>query len=314
MAELRETSDMLMSSALKINTHKTYSSAQNKYLNFCSAYDIVPLPATEETLLLYVAFLFDLKLKGSSIRVYLAAVRSLHVFLGFGYPTDMLRLKLAVKGAMSQSLPPVRKLPITFQILGEMLCAISTRFDFKLIAAAMSLAFFGCFRSGELFITDSRMPFAIADNLCAGDVLIDRREKMLSIFLKKSKTDTCSQGVSVFVGCSGNKVCGYCAVVRYIDVMGGSDPDVPFFRDCSGGGLSKSYFVSVTRIALAIAGYDPSLFSGHSYRAGAATSAGDAGFDAWELQMLGRWNSSAYTIYLRNPKVVSTFAKRLVPH
>jgi hypothetical protein len=119
----------------------------------------------------------------------------------------------------------------------------------------------------------------------------------------------------VFVGCSGNKICAFCAVLCYLDSMGGSDdPDLPFFRDFSGRGLSKSDFVSVTRLALALAGYDPSLFSGHSYRAGAATTAGDSGFDDWELQMLGRWNSSAYTIYLRYPTVVSTFAKCLVPH
>jgi len=76
--------------------------------------------------------------------------------------------------------------------------------------------------------------------------------------------------------------------------------------------LSKTYFVSVTRLGLAMSGHDPSLFSGHSYRAGAATSAGDSGFQNWEIQMLGRWSSSAYTVYLRNPEVVSTFAKRLV--
>ena len=59
-------------------------------------------------------------------------------------------------------------------------------------------------------------------------------------------------------------------------------------------------------------GYDPSLYSGHSYRAGAATTAGNLGFEEWEIKMLGRWNSSAYHIYLRNPKVVATFSKRLI--
>ena len=70
--------------------------------------------------------------------------------------------------------------------------------------------------------------------------------------------------------------------------------------------------MSVTRLAIASVGLDPSAFSGHSYRAGAATSAGNAGFEDWELKMMGRWNSDAYNLYLRNPKIVSTFAKRLV--
>jgi hypothetical protein len=103
-----------MSAALKPNTKRTYSAVQNRFLNLCSNYNLVPMPATEETLLLYVAFLFDCNLKGSSIRVYLAAVKCLHVFSGFDYPADMFRLKLAVKGAVTQSPSPVRKLPITF--------------------------------------------------------------------------------------------------------------------------------------------------------------------------------------------------------
>jgi hypothetical protein len=92
-------------------------------------------------LLLYVAFLYDQGLKGSSIRVYLATVRSLHVYSNMIYPQDSLRLKLAVKGAVSQSAPPSRKFPITIDVLAKMLGAIVSRFDYKLIAAAMFLFF-----------------------------------------------------------------------------------------------------------------------------------------------------------------------------
>ena len=78
-----------------------------------------------------------------------------------------------------------------------------------------------------------------------------------------------------------------------------------------GDPLKKNYFVSVTRLALSASGFNPSDYSGHSFRAGAATTAGDNNFEEWELKMLGRWASSAYSIYLRNPKVVTKFAQRL---
>ena len=305
-------STVLMSAGLKPNTHRTYNSAQNRYLNFCCLYDLVATPTTEDVLLLYVAFLFDDNLKGSSIRVYLAAVRSLHVFWGLPYPVETLRLRLAVKGAITQSPPPVRKLPITFDVLCSMLHCMTDRFDFKMLSAAMTLAFFGCFRSGEICVVNQSL-FDCKVNLCMEDVLVDREQRMLSIFLKKSKNDYVSKGVSVFVGCSKKKVCGYCSVVEYIDSLSCHAilPTAPFFRDAMGLPLSKDYFVSATRLSLALAGHDPMLFSGHSFRAGAATTAGDQGFDDWEIKMLGRWNSSAYSIYLRNPKVVSTFASRL---
>ena len=66
-----------MSNSLKLNTKRTYGSAQNKYLNFCTLYDQSPLTATEHTLLLYVAYLYNQNLSHSTVHVYLEAVRYL---------------------------------------------------------------------------------------------------------------------------------------------------------------------------------------------------------------------------------------------
>jgi hypothetical protein len=70
--------------------------------------------------------------------------------------------------------------------------------------------------------------------------------------------------------------------------------------------------VSATRLLLSLSGFNPSLYSGHSFRAGAATTAGNRDFRDWELKMFGRWKSNAYTLYLRDPKVTVAFASRLV--
>ena len=143
---------MLMAAALKPNTKRTYTSAQNRYIKFCESYNIVVMPTTEDNLLLYVAFLFDSGLKGSSIKVYLSAVRSMHIYAGYPYPNEMLRVRLAIKGAVCQSPPPCRKFPITFPVLCEMFRALKLRFDFKLISAVMTLAFFGCMRASEFCV------------------------------------------------------------------------------------------------------------------------------------------------------------------
>jgi hypothetical protein len=91
-----------------------------------------------------------------------------------------------------------------------------------------------------------------------------------------------------------------------------SDPDLPLFVNVVGDVLKTDNFVSVTRLALSAAGFDPSLYSGHSFRAEAATTAGDQNFEEWELKILGCWASSAYSLYLRNPRIVTSFARRLV--
>ena len=49
-------------------------------MNFCAEFNHIALPTTNELLLKYVAFLYQEGLKGTSIKVYLSAVRSLHIF------------------------------------------------------------------------------------------------------------------------------------------------------------------------------------------------------------------------------------------
>ena len=302
---------MLMAAALKPNTQRTYSSAQTRFINFCSKYNLVVMPVTEDTLLLYIAFLFDEGLKGSSIRVYISAVRSLHIYSGFVYPSDMFRVRLALRGAVCQSLPPVRKFPITFSVLSQMLKFVSGRFDAKLLTAVMTLAFFGCMRASEFCVLDG-VPFDCNSHLCLRDVILDDNKKVLTVFLSKSKTNTTNSGVKIFIGCSKHSVCAYCSMKSYLASRTGPvDQKSPLFVNFAGDVLKKKYFVSATRLVLSMAGCDPSKYSGHSFRAGAATTAGDRNFEEYELKLLGRWASSAYNIYLRNPHIMTTYASRL---
>ena len=152
--DLHDTSAKLMGAALKQNTHRTYSSAQNRFLKFCDTYNQVAMPVSEDTIVLYVIYLFEEGLVGASIRVYLSAVRSLHIFSGHPYPIEMHRVKLALKGAVRQSAAPIRKMPITFEVLQKILPKVLSRFDGAVLSAAMALAFFGCMRLGEVCVPD----------------------------------------------------------------------------------------------------------------------------------------------------------------
>ena len=130
----------------------------------------------------------------------------------------------------------------------------------------------------------------------------------------KSKTDLTNEGVSIYIGCSRDPACcAFCSMRSYLSVRTpAADPDLsPLFLLPGGGTLFKSYMVKITRLLLSMSGYDPKQYSGHSYRAGAATSAGNKNFRDWEVQLLGRWTSQAYTVYMRNPQITASFAHRL---
>jgi hypothetical protein len=306
---------MLMNAALRDNTKRTYTSAQNRFINFCKHYKLLPLPVSEDTLLLYVSFLFEEGLSGSSIKVYLSAVRSLHIFAGKQYPTDLLRVRMAIKGAVRETPAPNRKLPITYTILSKIMQKVKSRFNGLVLCAAMSLAFFGCLRLGEVCVQDAG-GFCSKKHLCLSDVTMDEKDKCMTIFLRRSKTDIDNTGVYVHVGCSGSACCAFCSMNDYLslrrnDALPQSD-NSPLFLLPGGKPLHKTYAVSATRLSLSLCGIKPENYSGHSFRAGAATTAGDKKFQDWEIKMLGRWASPTYNIYLRNPRHAASFASRLV--
>ena len=66
--------------------------------------------------------------------------------------------------------------------------------------------------------------------------------------------------------------------------------------------LTRDRFVSALRSALADAGIDSSLYGGHSFRVGAATTAALQGLQDSLIKTLGCWESSAYQIYIRTPR------------
>ena len=140
------------------STKQTYSSAEKRYLEFLSLYrpnNCQAFPADENTLIHYAAYLAR-SIKYSSIKGYLAAVRHLHI--RSGHDLDLkkfIRLQLVCRGIKrSQGCATRTRLPITVSHLNLFysLLAIkySSHFDSVMIWAAMTLAFFGFLRLGEL--------------------------------------------------------------------------------------------------------------------------------------------------------------------
>ena len=68
-----------------------------------------------------------------------------------------------------------------------------------------------------------------------------------------------------------------------------------------GSPLTRDQFVRLVKKALCSANIDDTGYSGHSFRIGAATVAAAAGVPAHFIKMLGRWESSAYQVYLQTP-------------
>ena len=118
------------------------------------------VPTTEDTLLLFVTHLAQQGLAHATIRVYLSAVRYLHVTAGLHKEfAEQLtpRLEMVLKGIKKEKslITPCKRLPITIDIMAKIKATLNlkpTEHYSVMIWAACALAFFGFLRCSELTV------------------------------------------------------------------------------------------------------------------------------------------------------------------
>ena len=257
------------------------------------------LPADEQTLMRFSALLAD-SLTHSSIKVYLSAVRSLHIDNGLPDPlVNCLQLQRLLRGVKRVQGPASRsRLPITIDLLKVIQQSLDMRdSDHVMLWAACCLGFFGFLRAGEFTVNSSFDPSV---HLSIGDIQADSlvNPTCFKVRIKCSKTDPFRKGCDIYVGRGNSAVCPIVALSNYL-VLRGPAPG-PVFQFVSGRPLSRERLSSTVQSILSAAGYAGS-FSGHSFRIGAATTAASRGVPDHLIKTLGRWSSDAYQIYIRTP-------------
>ena len=165
--------------------------------------------------------------------------------------------------------------------------------------AACCIGFFTFLRSGEF--TCSSWSSSDSSTLSLGDVSIDSHSQptMVHLSLRRSKTNVFGVGVTVHFGKTGSILCPVSSLLAYLAIRPATPG--PLFLLRSDVPLSREILVRTVRSALSSTGIDASLFHGHSFRIGAATTASYAGLRDSTIKMLGRWKSSAFVCYLCPP-------------
>ena len=272
------------------------------------------LPVNQELLCYYVSYLGREGLAYSTIKGYLSALRNLQITYGFPSPFDtpMPKLDQILRGIKisrsKQGRLPKRKLPVTPTILRQVRAtwadALGKDFDQTLLWAVATVCFFGFFRAGELTLKANEQ-FDSTSHLSFEDVATDDRSKptFVQLRLKTSKTDPFRNGANITVGATGDEICPVAALFSYLRLRGNTPG--PLFQMANGLPLTRTCFVTRFREALEKAGLhstESHQYSGHSFRAGAASTAAAMGMEDSLIKTLGRWESSAYLIYLRLPR------------
>ena len=131
---------------------------------------------------------------------------------------------------------------------------------------------FGFMHSGELCIQDTTKGFDATTDLSFQDVAVDNysNPSFLRIHWKTSKSDPFCKGTYILLGRTRDELCPVAALLQWM-VQRGNAPG-PLFKFVSGVPLTRPLLVSRPRTFIQQMGGDPSGFSGHSFRSGAATS------------------------------------------
>ena len=118
------------------------------------------------------------------------------------------------------------------------------------------------------------------------------------VVLPTSKTDPFHQGVTLTILVACDEACIVKSLRNFFERFPKSHYR-PLFSSPAGI-FNRGYVIRKLQEGINILGYGGN-YTGHSFRRGAATSARLAGLSDEEIQLLGRWKSNSYRLYIDTP-------------
>lgn len=252
------------------NTIRAYRAAWSGFMIWCGERGFEPLPTNPGTVALYLTDRANQGTKVATLRLALAAIGAAHHAAGHEFNAKQRDLMAVWSGIRRRlGVRPERKAPVLSDDLKAMLGTLDrVTTAGKRDAALILIGFGAALRRSELVALD------------LADVAVSREG--LKVLVKRSKTDQESAGVEIAITrgrCP--ETCPVLAFQAWVAAAGIASG--PLFRRVRKNGLvgadrltDKSVADTVKRLAEA-AGLDAARFSGHSLRAGLATSAALAG-------------------------------------
>ena len=279
---------------------------------FCTKHGIKPLPASQLTLRYFCTEL-SYSVSYATIRVYLAGIRLFHIENHFPDLTTEAPLLYYLCNGIRRCTgdKKLKRRPITISLLRSIKLELSRDFslhphDKLLYWTAFTLAFYGFLRASE-YTSPTHRHYDQSRHLLRQDITLNHNS--MKIHIKASKTDQYRQSAVVLISRTGTSTCPLSAMDKFLK-QSNCRKSSPLFTFRNGKYLTRQDVSSMTKSLLYLVGANPALYSSHSYRIGAATTAAAAGIPESLIQTLGRWQSTAYKTYIRSsPEMISNATK-----
>lgn len=254
--------------ARSANTLKAYATDWADFDRWCTQRALTSLPADPATLILYVTDLAT-RAKVSTITRRLSSIAVAHQQHGHPSPTGDPHVRQVTRGIRRTLGTAVDEAaPLTTGALRKIVWSLPDTTIGTRDRALLLVGFTGALRRSELVALD------VTD--------LEPRDEGMTALIRRSKTDPEAQGRRVALPWGKDEhTCPVTAINAWLDRS--ETTDGPLFRPVNrhgqlGAGRLTAQAVSlVVKRAVEQIGLDPTSFSGHSLRAGFATTAAAAG-------------------------------------
>lgn len=282
------------------NTRRAYRADLKQFVAWCESVGRRSLPASAETCAAYLAHCADSGLKVSTIQRRAAAIAYAHKLAGEASPLGLEAVKIVLRGVRrTLGVAPEGKAPATADIVAKMARKLPDTLIGKRDRALILLGFAAARRRSEIVALEMRD--------------IERTADGIFLHIRRSKTDQEGRGLQVAIPAAGKL-----RAIEALDAwLSAADiADGALFRSVSrhgriGGRLSPRGVAEIVKAAALRARLDPTLFSGHSLRAGFITSALAAGEDIFRvMDHSGHREVKSLRIYDRRAKAFKNHAGR----
>lgn len=293
------------SRALAESTQQSYSSHVLYWVRFLMLYGLLQfvLQPTGSVVCLFVAFL-GRSAHYEAVKGYLKGVQSFLSSYGFSQRIcAWFHVQRMLLGLKRVSPSPRRKLPVTPHILLQMLLVLDVSDVAQvMLFTACLVAFFGFLRKSNVCAASAAATH-VQRSLLRGDVSLDLRQYCLVVKLRFMKNSQFSDETHVVyvAGLPGHPLDPVLWWQRYVALVPAPPSAPAFCLPASESGqftpMVHRWFVDQFKGLLSRAGVDPSAYSGHSFRRGAASFSFLVGVSEFMIQHMGAWKSQVYKIY-----------------
>lgn len=269
--------------SLSTNTLRSYWSMWKKFETWCNANNMAAMPASAETVAIYIASLGE-SVSFSTLDSTLAAIEMAHEKSGMAIKGDhslYRRVRKGIRRTHKENQTLKQAPALTVLNLKVACCKLSDSIADCRDRAVLSLAFFGALRRSELASLD-------IDNLEFSD-------KGVSVFLLQSKTSDTKEIIYIAHAkdkdvCPVKAIKDWLACLEKNGIMKDS-ADKALFRSLLKGGKIAGR-ISGHGVSEIIKRHFGDEYSGHSARRGLATAAAEANTPIHILRKFGRWKGA----------------------